>query len=648
MLVSVQPPMEGERVPCDICCVIDISGSMGSDATLKSTAGDVESYGLSILDIVKHAVKTIIEVMGPNDRLSIVTFSDTARIDFPLSQMSNDGKKTAVCVLEELVPEMSTNLWAGLNMGLEVLLAEKQWNRFSTVFLLTDGEPNIIPPRGELAMLQQYKSKTGLPASVSTFGFGYKLNSKLLQQLATEGNGVYAFIPDSSITGTVFVNALSNTLSSCATDVNLTINFEAPFGTVVGNFPKTTTQNSVTVNLGSLKYGQRRDIVIDLQKIFSPPKSLSLVYFFTPKGLREECTLSEYNNRADSPNPLVHYYRLRLTQLFANIDSPPTKSETEQFAAQIEKSLVSQDPFIQDLLKDINGQIMEGIAVDAFNRWGKHFIPSLCGAHLLQQCNNFKDPGVQHYGGNLFKSVRDVADELFLKLPPPTPSVKKTKVTYTKPVKTTKSKNNKLLFKKGKTKPPSPVVSAPWVPAPVNMSAYYNASGGCIWSEGDVLMQDNSVKKVKDIRKGDFIKTVNGESVQVLCVTKTTLNPRDKTPLVQLEGGLVLTPWHPVFVNNHWAFPCQIGKLWEANYITRDVFNFVLEKGHVIIVNGIECVTLGHGFMEEVVKHDYYGTQEVINDLRTLPGWENGYIDLNGVTIRRDSDSGLVSGYMIN
>ena len=31
-------------------------------------------------------------------------------------------------------------------------------------------------------------------------------------------------------------------------------------------------------------------------------------------------------------------------------------------------------------------------------KWGKHYLQSLQRAHELQQCNNFKDPGVQFYG----------------------------------------------------------------------------------------------------------------------------------------------------------------------------------------------------------------------------------------------------------
>lgn len=42
------------------------------------------------------------------------------------------------------------------------------------------------------------------------------------QQLAVEGGGSYAFIPDSGFVGTVFVNALANTLVTVAQPALLT------------------------------------------------------------------------------------------------------------------------------------------------------------------------------------------------------------------------------------------------------------------------------------------------------------------------------------------------------------------------------------------------------------------------------------------
>jgi len=46
-----------------------------------------------------------------------------------------------------------------------------------------------------------------------------------------------------------------------------------------------------------------------------------------------------------------------------------------------------------------------------------------------------------------------------------------------------------------------------------------------------------------------------------------------------------------------------------------------------VLINNIECVTFGHELNDnEVVKHEYYGTEKVINDLIKMKGFEEGII----------------------
>ena len=76
---------------------------------------------------------------------------------------------------------------------------------------MTDGQPNIIPPRGHEGMLQKYKDSHGnFPASIDTFGFGYHLDSADLNTISVASNGNYSFIPDSSMVGDLFSNSLAH------------------------------------------------------------------------------------------------------------------------------------------------------------------------------------------------------------------------------------------------------------------------------------------------------------------------------------------------------------------------------------------------------------------------------------------------------
>ncbi|KIO22248.1 hypothetical protein M407DRAFT_28196, partial [Tulasnella calospora MUT 4182] len=241
--------LKAKRAPADFVLTIDVSGSMSSEAPVP---GENERTGLSVLDVVKHAANTIITTMKPEDRIAIVSFTGSAKVVLPLTHTTEEGKSKAFKEVESLRPLDSTNLWDGLKQSMNILTGapppsdprspggaiaslatagnaiaagianvtvgtslhppqhDDSQHRLSSIFLLTDGLPNVEPPRGHIPMLKLYlesqpKDKTKF--TINTFGFGYSLDSKLLNDIAKIGNGHFGFIADSGMVGTNFVHA---------------------------------------------------------------------------------------------------------------------------------------------------------------------------------------------------------------------------------------------------------------------------------------------------------------------------------------------------------------------------------------------------------------------------------------------------------
>lgn len=174
------------------------------------------------------------------------------------------------------------------------------------------------------------------------------------------------------------------------------------------------------------------------------------------------------------------------------------------------------------------------------------------------------------------------------------------------------------------------------------MAAYHNSSAPCFAPEGLVEMANGCSKLVKDLVRGDEVKTASG-TASIVCVVQTHSDSGTMS-LVTLPGGLRLTPWHPVLMGDSWVFPSSVRNAWSQD--CDSVYSFVLDDGHTMIINGVTTVTLGHGKTGDVREHSFFGTSQVVDCLRQLRGWNQGLVQLRTGCVVRDPATGLVCDLM--
>ena len=277
------------RIPSDVVMVIDNSGSMGESSRQEANG---EYSPLNLLDIVKHAVRTVVATLGEQDRLSIVQFSNDARIVCDLTYMTTAEKARILALVDRMEPDEATNLWDGLRTGISILNNANRGvvdshhqqgrgpstqttvptkKRNSAVLLLTDGQPtsDLTPREGIIPAMKNYITYTcngQCPGIISTFGFSYGCEYDLMRDIAFEGGGMYSFIPDSGFVGTAFINSLANTLSTFTNDARLEI--VGQNGTLFHDvkwsnpYKFECTPYKYTTTIGSLQVEQSKDIVV--------------------------------------------------------------------------------------------------------------------------------------------------------------------------------------------------------------------------------------------------------------------------------------------------------------------------------------------------------------------------------------------------
>ena len=620
LFIKVNTPPVEVRAPVDIVLCIDISGSMGAEAPIRGARGENISTNVSVLSLTVTAAKTILDSLNEHDNVSIVVYTTTARVVVENMSCSDENKIIVKHQLDELKPENTTNIWDGLYKSLEILITTSPETKQKNIFLLTDGVPNEVPPRGHEAMLNRYYTQHDFKCSVTTFGFGYSLMSDLLDNISTiSGGDGFSYIPDSGLLGNIFIHGISNFLTTAISNPKMTIKLK-------NNARFTNGSNELVTNINSLKYGQTKNFVYDIDISMVPleisrDKIAEIVLHINDKDIM-------VNN---SPFP-DNAYKIEQVWRYKVIDCISKCSELQKFGQRDrvrdlinplidemkgEMSLLA-NKFIQDMVSDLEGQVREALNMtdqghreDWYNKWGKHYLLSLKGAYQNEICNNFKDMGVSNFGGDLFNTIRDKVSDTFDGQPPPTQDIQTQR------------------YRGGSRGGDGTTLTAQ------ASSSYNNSSGPCCAENSLITMSDYSKKQVKYLNKGDIVvsydKAMNKMTSIVECVIKT--RTIDMCSMVNI-GRLNITPYHPIIYNGQWVFPINVGDL---VYVDTDyIYSIVTDNRNSIIVEDYIFATFGHGIQGNVIGHKLFGTENVINDVKKFNTYNDGYVILQPYMIKRD------------
>ena len=188
--------------------LVDVSGSMSAPNKLP---------------LLQQAFSMLVGQLDARDSISMVVYAGASGVVLPPT--SGNRKADILAALQRLQAGGSTNGAAGIRLAYQLAQQNFIPNGVNRVILATDGDFNVgLASTEELIDLIQRKRKAGIALTTLGFGSG-NYNDHLMEQLADEGNGNYAYIDRLSEAQKVLSEELTSTLLTIAKDVKIQIEF---------------------------------------------------------------------------------------------------------------------------------------------------------------------------------------------------------------------------------------------------------------------------------------------------------------------------------------------------------------------------------------------------------------------------------------
>lgn len=200
---------DAERDPLALTFVIDVSGSMEQE---------------NRLELVKHSLRMLVNELGPDDQIAIVTFANDARRLLTMQSASN--RSAIETALYSMSAGGGTNAEGGLLKGYEEAVLGFTEGAVNRVVFLSDGVGNI-GETNEQSLLAEVKRAREKGIYLNTVGVGMgNHNDRFLEQLANGGDGLCNYVDGPAEAERALVTNFTSAMQPIARDVKLQVEFD--------------------------------------------------------------------------------------------------------------------------------------------------------------------------------------------------------------------------------------------------------------------------------------------------------------------------------------------------------------------------------------------------------------------------------------
>lgn len=231
----------GKRPPINLVLVADTSGSMVGPAIKRE----------------KEACAKLVDALGTEDTLAIVTFGTKPRVLLPASKLDAKARADAKRSIGSIVAEGTTDLSGGLATGLSELGRFWAADRINRVVLLGDGVPN------DPTMIPSHVARSrGMNAPITSLGLGSEFDETLMAKIAQDSGAAFHFIDDAARVSSVFEQEITQMKRLAARNARVELS-AGPGVEILEVVGVPASVGKVThVSVGDLGEGQARDLIV--------------------------------------------------------------------------------------------------------------------------------------------------------------------------------------------------------------------------------------------------------------------------------------------------------------------------------------------------------------------------------------------------